>query len=896
MAATQARIVVIGGGAVGVCALYHLARMGEPDALLLERDELTAGSTWHAAGNCPNFAADPGLMRLQAHGTALYRGLAEEVGYPIDYHVTGSVRLAHGAERMRELAHVAAIARAQGLAFDLLSPAELRERHPLMETHDLAGGLWDPLDGDIDPAQLTQALARGARGAGARIERGRPVTGIGREGGEWVVETPGGEVRCEVVVNAAGFHARRVGGWLVPHGGREPPMTVLQHQYLLTGEDAEILAHERETGRRLPILRDVDVSYYLRQEKGGLNLGPYERACRGAWDGPGEEIPEGFAFQLFPDDLDRLAPYIEDAVRRVPALGRAGVERVVNGPIPYTPDGLPLIGPSPGVRGAFEACVFSFGIVQAGGAGRALAEWVLEGGTEHDLRACDPRRFGGFADRAYAAAKGREVYAHEYAVRFPRREWPAARGLRRSALHGRLAEAGAVFGAVHGWERALWFARPGDPDPEALSATWGRPAAWAGRVEAECRAVAEGCGVCAIPGFGRWRLRGEGARAWLDRLVATRLPAPGRVALAYAADERGRIATEWTVVAEGRDDLLLIGAAPAERFDRDLLADRPAGVTLADETEGAEALLVTGPLARDRLAPLADADLALPFMSRQDARVAGRPATLLRLSFAGELGWEVHAAPSDMPAIWDALTAAGVRPFGMHALDALRLEKGFLAWNREIRPDPTLLELGLERLVDWEKPFRGDGALRAERERGVARRLVALRLDPAARDGGPARAAPSCEGRDPAPAAWPGPIPGARSGATPDPIRAAGSGPAPDPIPAAPPGPTSGARSDLATADPVPAAAPGSDADPRSHAAPDAPPDAPVREGGRIVGAVTSGGWGHRVGGPLALALVEAAAAAPGTALSVDLLGERRPARVAETLAIHDPRHRRMRA
>ncbi|KUF12718.1 GcvT family protein [Pseudoponticoccus marisrubri] len=732
---SQTRVVIIGGGAVGASCAYHIARAGW-DCVLLEKNELTAGSTWHAAGNCPSFSSSWAIMNMQRYSLALYRRLADEVDYPMNYHVTGSIRLAHGPERMLEFERARGMAAAQGMSLEMLQVSDLKDRYPFLETHDLAGALYDADDGDIDPAQLTQALAKGARMAGARIERFCPATGVSRQGGEWIVHTEKGDIRCEKVVNAAGYYAQRVGEWFKPYGGRTVPMAVMSHQYFLTDEIPELQAWAAENGK-LPLLRDVDSSYYLRQEKNGLNLGPYERNGRAHWITPDDPMPEDFSFQLYPDDLERLEWYIEDAMARVPLLGTAGVSRVINGPIPYAPDGLPLIGPMPGVPDAFEACVFTFGITQAGGAGKVLAEWVTEGATEWDMWAVDPRRYTGYTDPQYCIDKALEVYGHEYAMHFPHHEWPAARDRRRSALHDRLDAAGAQFGAYNGWERANWFAAPGDDTSEDATLTWDTDGPWQPRVEAECAAVRDGCGVLALSGFTRLAVEGPGARDAVDALTVSRLPRPGRVGLAYFADARGRIVTEMSVIPQSDEAIWLITAAAAQWHDRDLLAaGLPEGVTLSDRSEKYDCLLVTGPTARDVLGPLTDGDLSLPWLSFQEAQVCGRPCVLLRVSFAGELGWEVHCAPADAPAIWDALTGAGAVPFGMYALDSLRIEKGYRAWKGDLSTDYSLLEAGLDRFIDWSKPATvpGMAALQAERQAGPAKSFVTLDVAPGPRD------------------------------------------------------------------------------------------------------------------------------------------------------------------
>ncbi len=437
----QARVVIIGGGVVGVSSLYHLAKAGWTDCVLLEKNELTAGSTWHAAGNVPTFSSSWSIMNMQRYSAELYRGLGDAVGYPMNYHVTGSIRLAHSRERMQEFQRVKGMGRYQGMDLDILAPDEITQRYPFLETHNLTGALYDPYDGDIDPAQLTNALAKGARDMGAKIIRFCPATGAKWTGTEWIVSTAKGEIRCEYIVNAAGYYAREVGKWF----GRDVPMMVMSHQYMLFDEIPEIAAYSKETKGKLPLLRDVDSSYYLRQEKNGMNLGPYERNCKAHWITPDDPMPDDFSFQLYPDDLDRLEWYINDAVARVPILGTAGLTKVINGPIPYAPDGNPLIGPMPGVPNAFEACVFTFGICQGGGAGKVLAEWITEGQTEWDMWSCDPRRFTGYADQKYCIAKGMEVYGHEYGMHFPHARWPAGKDKRLSTLHSRLQGRGRGF-------------------------------------------------------------------------------------------------------------------------------------------------------------------------------------------------------------------------------------------------------------------------------------------------------------------------------------------------------------------------------------------------------------------------------------------------------------------
>lgn len=730
---TTARVVIIGGGVVGVSALYHLAKAGWSDCVLLEKNELTAGSTWHAAGNVPTFSTSWSLMNMQRYSTELYRGLGDAVDYPMNYHVTGSIRLAHSKERMQEFQRAKGMGLYQGMEIDILSPDEIKAKYPFIETHDLKGALYDPADGDIDPAQLTQALAKGARDLGATILRFTPATGVSRENGEWIVHTEKGDIRCEYVVNAAGYYAQRVGEWFKPYGGRTVPMMVMSHQYMVFEEVPEIKAWSEGAGKKLPLLRDVDTSYYLRQEKNGFNLGPYERNCRAHWATPNDPMPDDFSFQLYPDDLDRLEYYIEDAMARVPLLAEAGVARVINGPIPYAPDGNPLIGPMPGVPNAFEACVFTFGIAQGGGAGKVLAEWITEGQTEWDMWSCDPRRFTDYTDHEYCVERGMEIYGHEYAMHFPWHRWPAGADRKHSPVHAKVKELGGVMGAYNGWERANWFAKPGDDLSEESTQTWNRAGPWAERIREECEAVRDGVGVLDLPGFSRFDLSGAGAAEWLRGMIAGALPKEGRINLAYFPDSRGRILTEMSVMRHGEDDFTLITAGAAQWHDFELLQKAlPAGLSLTDHTREVGTMIVTGPRARALFEEIgSDADLALPWLSHQKATVAGKPCALVRVSFAGELGWEVHCANADQPAIYEAILAAGAKPFGMWALNSLRLEKGYRAWKGDLSTDYSLLEGGLERFIKFDKPqdFPGKAALLAEKQRGSKKRFVTLVVD-----------------------------------------------------------------------------------------------------------------------------------------------------------------------
>jgi len=725
----HARVVVIGGGVVGCSCLYHLAALGIKDALLLERDELTSGSTWHAAGNLPTFSASWSILKLQKYSAALYRKLAASAENPINYHLTGSVRLAHGRNRMDEFHHVKSMAKANGLEYEILSPSELKDRYPLIETHDLQGALWDPLDGDIDPSQLTQALAREARLLGGTIRRHTRVTALEQKpNGEWLVTTDKGEITAEIIVNAAGFRA----GEVMAMVGRHLPTVVMSHQYLVTEDVPELMSRG---DARLPLLRDPDTSYYLRQEREGFILGPYEWKATPMWlDG----TPDDFANQLWNDDFERLEKYIEDAMARVPALSRAGIKRGVNGPIPYSPDGNPYIGPEPGLRNFFHCNTFSFGITQGGGAGKALAEWVVHGKTEWDLWSLDRRRYGDYATTEYTVAKAIEVYQNEYASSFPYEERPAGRPLRTSPLYETLKAKGARFGARGGWERAVYLDLKGDVPPDTHS--FRRENVWHGAVAEEVRAVRERVGILDLPGFTKYELKGPGASTHLDYLSCSKLPSQGRVSLAYALTDDGKLWSEFTITRLGEDHFYIISAAIAATHDMDLLRQglpADSAITVKDVTADFGTLIIAGPHARDVLAQVTKADLSnagFPWLTAQYIETVSGRCLAMRVNYVGELGWELHAPVAQLPSLYAAIWAAGaafdIRDFGLYAMDSLRVDKCYRGWKSDLENGYTPLEASLDRFVDVTKPdFVGKAALAAEHARGAAQRFVPLIFD-----------------------------------------------------------------------------------------------------------------------------------------------------------------------
>ena len=728
-ATEQCRVVVIGGGVVGISVLYHLALRGLTDAVLLERDELTSGSTWHAAGNCPNFSTSQAIMAMQAYSTSLYAQLGERTGYPINYHVTGSLRLAHGRERLDEFHRVAAMGRAAGIGFEVVSPQEARARYPFLELHDLVGAFWDSGDGDIDPSQLTQALAKGARDMGARVYRFTCVTGLQREpGGKWRVTTDKSAFACDIVVNAAGYR----GGEVMQLIGRRLPLVIMSHQYLVTEPIQKLTGH----GKLLPILRDPDVSYYLRQERESLLLGPYEADARVMWR---EGIPDDFANQLWPDDLDRLETYLADAIERVPILASVGIQRVINGPIPYTPDGNPLIGPVRDAPGLFLCCGFSFGIAQAGGAGRVAADWIVDGAPSWDIWNCNALRFGDYATIGYTAERACELYRREYAIVFPTEEWPGGRPALRTPLYPLLAAKGARFCARGGWERIAWFARPADdPDPAPSF----RRAGWHEAVGQECRAVREAVGILDMGGFTKLRIVGPAAAAYLDNLLCGRLPAIGRLRLTWALDHNGHVVSEFTVTRLAENVFYLVSAASGHDHDlawieSALPADGRVRITDLSGVWGT--LVIAGPKSRELLARVTDAALGnveFPWLSAKEIEIGFDRMLALRVGYVGELGYELHLPLAALSTVYAKLAAAGkdfgLRDFGVYAMDSLRMEKSYRGWKTDIDRNISPLEAGFARFISIEKSdFTGRAALLRERKKSEGRSIVTVMLDEA---------------------------------------------------------------------------------------------------------------------------------------------------------------------
>ena len=734
---SHTRVLIIGGGAMGVSCLYHLAKRGWRDVMLVERQELTAGSTWHAAGLCTHFAHNATVMEMRAASVRLYRDvLPKETGLATGFHATGALRVTRSPERMDEFRQVQGLGRFVGYDFHILTLDELKRLYPLVETGDgLIGAWYEPNDGHVDPTLATNAMAAGAKENGAEIIRHNPVEAVTRaKSGEWIVKTRQGDITAEHIVNAAGTWAREIGTMM----GVDVPMVPMLHQYVVTDRVPEIAARIAAGERELPIIRDPEESWYMRQERDGFLIGPYEKTgAPWAIDG----VPPEFGMELLPPDLDRALPIMEKAMARVPALGHAGIKRIVHGPITFTPDGGPLIGPAFGLPNAWLLTGSSMGVMEGGGGGKFLADWIIDGGPPMDALGIDPRRFGAYADRAYRLDKAVESFGLQFGAHFPFEERHAGRPRRTTPILERQVAAGAVLGAAYGWERPNWFAVQGAPRDVPL--TFRRPG-WFEAVGAECRAVRDGVGLADLSAFSKFDVGGPGSDRFLESLGANRPSRrDGRIGLIHVLTPAGGVASEFTVARIAEDRYTLTSAAAAERHDEDLLRSRARAfpeVQILNRTTQLGILGLMGPRSRDVLANLTNADLgdrAFPWLTSAPLSVAGVSLRALRVSYVGELGWELHLPLDSMAKLYDALLQAGapfgLRLFGAYAMNSMRLEKGYRAWGLDLTTERTPLESGLASLVATDgRDFVGRDALIARSRDGRAWSSVLLELE----DGG----------------------------------------------------------------------------------------------------------------------------------------------------------------
>ena len=733
---SHARVVVIGGGVVGVSTLYHLTKKGWSDVVLLERTELTAGSTWHAAGLLPLFNMSYTVGQLHKYSVDLYKRLPAETGQDVSFHVTGNLRLATCRDRMDEYMKYCGTANTIGVPFQLISPAAVKELWPLVnlggdaDTPAVIGALYHPDDGHIAPADLTMALRKAARSAGAEINEQTEVTAaVQMPGGEWKLTTNKGEITAEHVVLCTGNYARQTGRMF----GLNMPAIPVEHQYIVYDESPELKAYRQSGGRELAVLREPDQSYYFREERMGWILGPYEAGAPARF---ADGVPSWFGKDLFPGELERLLPHVEAAQRRVPGLERCGIKDIVNGPIAYTPDGSPLVGPAWGKRNLWINEGHSFGITAAGGAGWQLAEWIVEGEPGIDMLAVDPRRFGAYTSKRYLVAKNEEAYRDVFTIHYPDEERHDARPAKTSAVYDRLKRMGAVFGQRYGWERANWFAPDGVEPKDAWSF---RRSNYFEHVGNECRRLRENVGVIDLTPFTKFEVTGAGAEAWLDGLVANKVPTKvGRIALCHALTRRGGIRTEFTITRLGENDFYVVSAGAAERYDSDYLQKHlPAdgSVTLRNITGSRGVFVLAGPRARDVMARLTDVPLdnkSFPWLTGQviEAGLA-TDVYALRVNFVGALGWELHFPIEYAHGLFDAVFAAGaeygIGMAGMRAMESLRMEKSYRMWGSDLTRDNTPLEAGLARFVRMDKgPFIGREALERQQQAGVPLNFVTL--------------------------------------------------------------------------------------------------------------------------------------------------------------------------
>jgi len=729
---TQVDAAVIGGGVTGVSILYHLAKMGMPNSVLIERSELTAGSTWHAAGVIHTVNSDPNIARLQAYTLDLYAEIEAVSGVSCSFHRPGGIYLASTPERLDYLRLERAKARYMGMDADFISMDEVANLHPLINTDEYLGALFEPADGHIDPSGVTNAYAQSAIHHGAEIHRHNPVHDLTqRPDGAWDIHTENGTITAEVVINAAGLWARELGRMV----GIELPLLPMEHQYVITEELAEIA----DFGAEMAVTIDYEGNLYTRQEGNSLLLGTYEDAGK-PW--AVDTTPLDFGMRLLTPDLDRFVDRLEVAQERMPVLAEAGIARVVNGPFTFAPDGNPLIGPVPGLPNYWVAAAVMAGFCQSGGVGLCLAQWIIDGEPEMDVYAMDVARFGDFATKDYTYLKSQENYRRRFKITYPNEELPAARPWRTTPSYDALDAQGAVWGASFGLEHALWFAPEGEEQAE--TPTFRRSNAFP-HVAEECRAVREGVGLLEIANFAKYEVAGPGAETFLDSILANHLPKRGRLALSPVLTPEGRLAADLTVGRLDDERFMLFGSGAMPAITMRLFLQRLTNlgipgdqVTVTDRSNDLMGWSIAGPDSRQLLGRLTDADVSnhgLRFRDLREMEVGGVPTITARISFTGELGYEIYCTEGHHEALRAAIAAAAdgldLRMFGGRAFLSMRFEKGFGVWNLEFRPDFTPAEAGLGPFVKVDKAadFIGKEAARAELEAGPQRRLVTLVID-----------------------------------------------------------------------------------------------------------------------------------------------------------------------
>jgi dimethylglycine dehydrogenase len=753
----SAKVVVVGGGVVGVSTLYHLAKKGWTDVVLVERKELTSGSTWHAAGLLPLFNMSYSVGKLHQYSVNFYHELEEETGQNVGFSVVSNIRLASTEDRMDEYRYYSGVAQTVGVEVNFLTPDQVKEAWPMSNIDGLIGAIQHPDDGYIQPADLTQALAKGARSRGAEIYRNTTVEGLDQQtDNTWIVRTDKGDIHCEHVVSCTGNFARKTGQMV----GLDIPVIPVEHQYIVTDPHPEILERKAAGLPEQAVLRDSDAGYYLREEAGGMILGPYEENAPCCYvDGPSAESE----YELFNGDLDRLMPHVEACMERVPAFAEVGVKTIYNGAIAYTPDGNPIVGPAWGLNNFWLNEGHSFGITAAGGAGWQLAEWIVDGEPTVDMMGVDPRRFGPYASRGYLRTKNEEAYDHVFKNHYPDEERSAARPLKTSPCYERMRELGAVFGSVYGWERPNWFApldyQLSDQDLDKPEVLWNknhsaplpdgrvveknsfRRSNYFDFVGDECRHVHEHVGVLDMSAFSKATVSGRGAEEWLNSIVANNVPKGiGRIGLCHMLSLNGGVRAEFTIYKRAENSYYLVFAGASERHDWDYLtklAPKDGSVTLQKITTQMGVLVLAGPKSRDVLQKLTDTDLSnhnFKWLSGKSINVGYAQAEALRVNFVGELGWELHHPIEMQNYIFDELMRVGavfnIKPFGIRAMDSMRIEKSYRLIPREMSIEYSALESGLDRFVKLDKAcdFVGKAGLSAWQKKGFNNTFVTLEV------------------------------------------------------------------------------------------------------------------------------------------------------------------------
>ena len=729
---SKAKVVVIGGGVVGVSTLYHLVKKGWSDVCLIERKELTSGSTWHAAGLLPLFNMSYSVGQLHKYSVNLYKRLGEETGQDVGIRPVSNIRLATNQDRMDEYLQYAGVAQTIGVEVEFLTPDEVVDIWPFAKKDGLIGAMRHPEDGYVQPADLTQAFAKGAREGGAKIYRYTTVEGIEQlDDGMWKVSTDKGYIICEHVVSCTGSFARKTGEMV----GLDIPVVPVEHQYIVTESHPDILKRRANGEHELGVLRESDGSWYMREEAGGLILGPYEHGAPACYlDGPDEQSE----YELFQEDIDRLMPHIESAMHRVPIFEELGIKKVYNGAIAYTPDGNPIVGPAWDKKNFWLNEGHSFGITAAGGAGWQLAEWIVEGEPTVDMLGVDPRRFGPYATKSYLVKKNEEAYADVFAIHYPDEERPAARPLRTSPCYDRMKERGAVFGQLFGWERPNWFAPEGVEQKDEWSF---RRSSYYEHVGNECKNTAINAGLLDMTAFAKCRVQGPGALKFLNWIFAQRMPvAHGKLALCHGLTSKGGVHSEFTIQRESKDSFYMVSAGANHRLDHDWLKKHmPAdgSVQFTDLTNSMGVLVLAGPKSRDILQPITGANLSnecFPWLTGQETHVGYAPVKLLRVNFVGELGWEIHHPIEYQNHIFDSLFTHGdkhgLKPFGIRAMNSMRLEKSYRLVGTEMSIEYSAYESGLHRFVNLKKKngFLGKDALLEWEKRGFDNAFVTLEV------------------------------------------------------------------------------------------------------------------------------------------------------------------------